>query len=306
MAFDDGTRTILWASRPIKITLASDCNVGDPIGYKSGWMACNSTGDSGTRPVYAEFVAGQDGASGAEITAYREALIDFGTSCAATESDELYISDTGGDYTVNTADTSGRIHSVGFMTSTTQGWVSPSYVGFFSGHIHKTDIAVTAEDWNAFEVRSENTVTTTGEGKAGSFSCRTSSAAGCGTLCGLKVDINRKGTTGNVGTDIRVLHLEAESGSGGTATVTGPVAFIWCKNNMGTGTYSNKFCVIHVTNQGGGKAMDGFLQVNATGNAGVVYSNNGMFDSPQTNAEAGYVKIYINTTEYQIPFYNSA
>ena len=35
-------------------------------------------------------------------------------------------------------------------------------------------------------------------------------------------------------------------------------------------------------------------------------NNDGMNDNPQSNAEAGYIKVYVAATEYQIPFYNSA
>jgi len=301
MAFVDDTtggRVILEGIGPIKITLAGTVEMGDPVGYSSGWKVC----DADTSPNYAEFVAGGPGVSGDIITAYREALIDFGSGSTATENDILYISTTAGSYSSSVNDTNGRNHQVGFMTSIREGWLQPT-AHFFTAHYNRTTNE-TSSDVNGFELRLENSVTTTGEVKAFSASARLSSAAAGNTLAAAKFDINLKGTAaGTLSSDVRVIQLEAESASGGTRTITGCVAFIWCKNNMGTGTYSDKFCVIHVTNQGGGKAMDGFLQVNATGNAGVVISNDAMTSDPSTNNEAGYLKVYVGTTEYQIPMY---
>ena len=299
MAFVDDTtggRIIKEGRGAAIITLAGAVNVGDPIGYNSGWKVC----DADTSPNYAELIAGGPGVSGDTITAFREALIDFGSGSTATANDILYISTTSGSYSSSVNDTNGRNHQVGFMLSAQEGWLQPT-THFFTAHYNRTTNE-TSSDVNGFEMRLENSVTTTGEVKAFSCSARLSSGAAGNVLSAAKFDINAKGTAaGTISADIRVIHLEAESASGGTRTFTGPVSFIWCKNNMGTGTYSDKFCVIHVTNQGGGKAMDGFLQVAATGSAGVVISNNGMTSSPDTNAEAGYLKVFVATTEYQIP-----
>ncbi len=78
---------------------------------------------------------------------------------------------------------------------------------------------------------------------------------------------------------------------------------MYMKNKMGASTYSGQFCCFYVDTQGGGKAMDGFLQVAATGVGGVVVGNDQMTDNPQSNAEAGYIKVYVAATEYQIPIY---
>lgn len=301
----DGTRIVKEGIGKVHLTLSGSCLPGDALGYDDGWYQCNSN-SSADLAEYADFVAGESGVSGDIITAYREALLDFGSGCTADLGDKLYLSDvTSGDYTSNSALCSARGHVVGFMTTAREGWIMPTYHGFGSNHISLTQ-AVETEDWNAFEIRSQNDATTTGEGKCASFSCRLGGDCGAASLTGVKVSTYAKGTGAcEITTRMSCLHLELE-GDDGSRTFTGETAFIYCKNRMPSGTYSDKFCVIYVDTQGKGKAMDGFLQVAATGEAGVVVGADGMNDDPDTASEAGYLKIYVGTTEYQIPIYNSA
>ena len=54
----------------VKITLAEACKAGDILGYSSGWKRALAT--VGTA-IQGRLVAGEDGASGDEVTAYRRA-----------------------------------------------------------------------------------------------------------------------------------------------------------------------------------------------------------------------------------------
>lgn len=75
------------------------------------------------------------------------------------------------------------------------------------------------------------------------------------------------------------------------------------------GTYAN----IHLSHTDGGgttthvgiygdTALDGLLMASATGKMGVVVGAM-TAKSPENDAEAGYISIYVGTTRYEIPFY---
>lgn len=65
-------RIIKDVSLPVRITLAEACKMGDLLGYSSGWKRALAT--TGTA-IAGVLVAGQAGAIGDVITAYREAAI---------------------------------------------------------------------------------------------------------------------------------------------------------------------------------------------------------------------------------------
>jgi hypothetical protein len=71
---------------PVKITLAGTVATGDLIGYSSGWKRALATVGS---VVQAELVAGQDGVTGDEITAFALAVVD-GRISGATPGAAIY------------------------------------------------------------------------------------------------------------------------------------------------------------------------------------------------------------------------
>ena len=88
MAFADaqvGGR-VLEGSMPLKITLAGAVVAGDLIGYATGWKRALAT--TGTA-IQARLVAGEDGAIGDVISAYREAVVD-GRYSGATAGNPVY------------------------------------------------------------------------------------------------------------------------------------------------------------------------------------------------------------------------
>ncbi len=74
MAFSDpgNGRIIEQGGGLVKITLAEACKAGDILGYSSGWKRALAT--TGTA-IQGRLVAGEDGASGDVITAYRRAVV---------------------------------------------------------------------------------------------------------------------------------------------------------------------------------------------------------------------------------------
>jgi len=121
MAFTDDTtggRIIKEGVGAIKITLSGSVSVGDLVGYSSGWKAAD-----GNASVYAEFVAGQSGASGDVITAYRAARI--GNLTTGTAGNPVYLSDTAGGYSASAGTV---VQVVGHELGGGEIWVEPKKV----------------------------------------------------------------------------------------------------------------------------------------------------------------------------------
>ena len=74
MAFSDPGkgRIIEQGEGLVRITLAEDVKAGDVLGYSSGWKRALAT--VGTA-IQGRLVAGEDGANGDVITAYRRAVV---------------------------------------------------------------------------------------------------------------------------------------------------------------------------------------------------------------------------------------
>lgn len=120
MALTDSTiggRVIAEGIGAVKVVLSEACKVGDLLG-KSGstWVLAD-----GNNAVSASLIAGEAGASGATITAYRAARI--GNLSGATIGRPVYLSDTAGGYSESTGTTK---QVVGMALSATEILVSPA------------------------------------------------------------------------------------------------------------------------------------------------------------------------------------
>ena len=119
MAFSDpGTgRIIEQGEGLVKITLAEDCKAGDILGYSSGWKKALAT--VGTA-IQSRLVAGEDGANGDVITAYRRAVV--GNYSGGTTGNAAYVAE-GTDYgkiTETQPTTSGDCDTIiGYVVSAT-------------------------------------------------------------------------------------------------------------------------------------------------------------------------------------------
>ncbi len=111
----DGSRIVYNASPPVTITLAGTVAVGDLVGYSGGWKAA-----SGTDRIWPKLVAGQRGASGDIISAYKAARISGLTTGVAGA--DVFLSTTAGAYTETT---DGTYIKVGYTLSTTDIFVQP-------------------------------------------------------------------------------------------------------------------------------------------------------------------------------------
>jgi len=125
MAFSDPGkgRIIEQGEGLVKITLAEDCKAGDMLGYSSGWKRALAT--VGTA-IQGRLVAGEDGANGDEITAYRRAVVS-GYS-GGTAGNPVYVAE-GTDYgkiTETKPTTSGDGDTIiGYMVSAAVAALEP-------------------------------------------------------------------------------------------------------------------------------------------------------------------------------------
>ena len=125
MAFSDpGTgRIVEQGEGLVKITLAEACKAGDILGYSSGWKRALAT--VGTA-IQGRLVAGEDGANGDEITAYRRAVV--GSYSGGTAGNAVYVAE-GTDYgeiTETKPTTSGDCDTIiGYMVSATVAALEP-------------------------------------------------------------------------------------------------------------------------------------------------------------------------------------
>ena len=125
MAFaDPGTgRIVEQGEGLVRITLAEAVKTGDILGYSSGWKRALAT--VGTA-IQGRLVAGEDGASGDVITAYRRAVVS-GYS-GGTDGNAVYVAE-GTDYgqiTETAPITSGDVNTViGYLASATVAALEP-------------------------------------------------------------------------------------------------------------------------------------------------------------------------------------
>jgi hypothetical protein len=125
MAFSDPGkgRIIEQGEGLVKITLAEACKAGDILGYSSGWKRALAT--VGTA-IQGRLVAGEDGASGDVVTAYRRAVVS-GYS-GGTAGNEVYVAE-GTDYghiTGTQPTTTGDCDTfIGYMVSATVAALEP-------------------------------------------------------------------------------------------------------------------------------------------------------------------------------------
>ena len=111
-------RIIKDVSLPVRITLAEACKAGDILGYSSGWKRALAT--TGTA-IQGELVAGEAGAIGDVIVAYREAIISGFTG--GTPGGSVYVAEgtAYGEYTETAPSTTGDCNTIiGVITAATE------------------------------------------------------------------------------------------------------------------------------------------------------------------------------------------
>ena len=125
MAFSDpgNGRIIEQGEGLVRITLAEDVKAGDVLGYSSGWKRALAT--VGTA-IQGRLVAGEDGANGDVITAYRRAVV--GGYSGGTAGNPVYVAEgtDNGQVTETKPTTSGDCDTIiGYVVSATVAALEP-------------------------------------------------------------------------------------------------------------------------------------------------------------------------------------
>lgn len=120
MAFADSRPRTVRMGRPrLKVPLSGTVYKGDLIGYSSGWKQADADGS-----IRAEYIAGEDGVSGDEITVYEVAEIAVGLS-GLTKGNPIYLSSTAGSYATIAYTTFTQV--VGRASDTTVAAIGPLF-----------------------------------------------------------------------------------------------------------------------------------------------------------------------------------
>lgn len=133
---DTAVRVIREGNRPVRITLAGTASTGDLLGYSSGWVRAD-----GNAGIAAVLVAGEDGVSGDDITAFASAVLEGPTDMTAGGA--LYLSDTAGGYNTTASTTSEQ--KVGYALSTTVAMIDPAASGGFGAKMSTSRNFVAAD-----------------------------------------------------------------------------------------------------------------------------------------------------------------
>ena len=296
MAFVDNTtkgRVIEEASGPVKITLSGAVVVGDPVGYSSGWKAA----DMNSSPkVYPELVAGESAASGVVISAYRDAVIDFGSGCTATAGDRVYASTTAGGYDGSASNDQGFF--VGVMLSAQRAAISPRH-GFAA---LKTTTAYTNTSGTAIALQLKPNLGATGTASliAIELAPKVLDAVAAGSISGVNVAIDLEGASAGTVTRAQCFEANVGSDSGTVRTVT--TATCYRAVNNCHGTITNGPYVIEVDAAGGNVAWGAFAKLaDESGLASV--TNGAILADISGTANAGWIKVIVGSTTRYIAIY---
>jgi len=138
MAYADNTtggRVIVQGIMPVKVTLAEACEVGDLLGYSTGWKRALATTPT---CIEARLVAGSRGSANDVITAYGMAAVEGVTG--ATPGSEVYLAEAAlyGETTQTQPSTSGDVDNpIGFAYSDTGIWLFPGVTPAYSDADHR-------------------------------------------------------------------------------------------------------------------------------------------------------------------------
>lgn len=288
MAFVDstiGARVIKEGYSPIKVVLAAACKVGDLLGYSSGWVLADM--DSSPK-VYPELVAGEAGAIADEITAYRRAVIDFGSGCTATAGDPVYATTVGGGYSSSSGD---QGFTVGVMATAQIAFIEPQNT---LPTIRDTRDRVNTTG-TAMSIQLKPKLTVGGASASLNpleISARVDSGIVANEVVGLKAGVDLKGAAGGNVALARCIEANLESASGSTRTVAAACGLEFMNNLHGTVT-AGPYCM-KVNTHGGNKAWAGLLLLPDDGQ---IASDSGAI----TLDGHGWIKVVIKATTLYIP-----
>lgn len=170
--------------------------------------------------------------------------------------------------------------------------------------LNHRDYTQSSGDTIGFSTRPNQTVTTTGEVKGAEFSPRLDSAIGAATLVGLLASPRVQGNAGgNITARFTAVQAQLTDANAGTRTIEVASMIDAWHQLAGTHTFTKGVVLINARAAGGGQGWTAFLRAAASGAGGLIVSADGMTANPESDQEAGYLVVRVDTTDYQIPIY---
>ena len=296
MSFTDDTtggRVIEQGILPVKVALSGTVECGDLIGYASGWKAA----DMNSSPKnYPELVVAEPGVSGDTVTAYRMAVIDFGSGCTATAGDRVFASTDAGQYVGAASNDQG--YCVGSMVDAQKAFVNPFYA-FPLLKLPNTEYSNTSGTVTLAQLKGALAATGTASMTGIEVAPKVLDAVAAGTIRGVYVALDLEGTSAGTITTAFAFEGNVGSDSGTARTVTSCYCFR-AVNNM-HGTVTNGVSAIRIEAAGGNVAWGCVLDLAST-QSGIWHDT----DTGSGDTEAGYFKVKINGNTRYVVTYSDA
>ena len=172
--------------------------------------------------------------------------------------------------------------------------------------LNSRNFAATSGNFIAVQVKPAISVGGTGDVTGIEVSPRINSACNGGTMRGILAECYMKGSSGTLSGDVRCLQAQVTDENVAGRTVSGVVSMLDVWHQLAGHTLTGGVHVIHARTAGGGTGWTSFMRADASGDGGLVVSSDGMFKDPEGDTEAGYLKVYVGTTKYEIPIYASS
>ncbi len=172
--------------------------------------------------------------------------------------------------------------------------------------INSRNVTQTSGDHSGVQIKPNQTAATAGITGL-EVSPRYASTIAGTNLIGIKCDPVLKGTGGgNLSGEVTAYQANIDFGTAGTRTITGDISALDCFLAIPSGnTYDGDTAFLRIKTVNI-VAWDYFLNCDDANVGAVTVSADGMNKNPHTDNEAGFIKILIASTAYEVPFYDVA
>ncbi len=172
-----------------------------------------------------------------------------------------------------------------------------------SVRINSRNVTQAAGDHTAVSIKPNKSADGTGSVTGLEVSPRFAAGSGGGDLRAILADPVLKASTGDLTGQVVAVEANIDFGVDGTRTITGDVsAFSSFLAIPSTFTYSGDVSFLRVKTINI-KSWDYFLNCDNASVGLVSVGSDNMFRSPDSQTEAGFIKILIDAIPYEVPFY---
>ena len=171
--------------------------------------------------------------------------------------------------------------------------------------INSRNYTQTSGDASGVQIKPNQSVTGTASISGLEVSPRFAAGIAGANLIGIKADPLLKAGSGDLSGQVSAVQANIDFGVSGTRIITGDVsAFESFLAVPSTYTYSGDIAFLRVRTVNI-KGWDYFLNVDDGSTGLAVENNDGMFKDPNSDAEAGWLKIKVGANIYEMPFWDA-